>query len=302
MLKDPNFFIIGAPKCGTTTLFHWLRQHPNVSMPQTTEPHFFNTDHPASSRSSISEYQRLFAKTTDEQTAVGEKSVWYLASNEAVPNILDYNSDAKFIVCLRNPIELAYALHHQQVYGGSERLLNFAEAWRAQGARAKLTGPATTSTHLLYGPMCKLGNHVERLKSRVPEGRIHLIFLDSMKCDPQAIYRGVLDFLEIPAFTPDFRKMNEAKVPRSTLVGGVVRALGRAKRALRITPSIGVLGRVEAWNRVPQRWQEDLKMTALLRDYYQGDIALLGRLTGRELSHWLCWPDDSANRAAKPSA
>ena len=139
--------------------------------------------------------------------------------------------------------------------------------------------------------MCRLGGHIERLFAHVSKERVHIVFLEDMKQGPSAAYAQVLDFLDLPSFTPNFRKVNVAKVPRSPFVGHVIRRLGRAKRALGIERSLGVLPRVEAWNRVPQQWRADPRMTELLRSYFEDDIALLARLTARDLSHWLRSPE-----------
>jgi hypothetical protein len=292
-MTRPNFFIIGAPKCGTTTLLNWLRQHPNVLMPQTIEPHFFNTDHARPGGITRGEYEQLFAPAGDQHLAVGEKSVWYLASRDAVANILDYNSEARFIVCLRNPITMAYALHHQKLWGGSEQIASFANAWKAQDERAATTGGSGLASQLLYGPACALGSHVERLASKVPSDRIHMVFLDDMNYDPQAVYGDVLSFLGVAPFESDFARVNESKIRRSPLIGTVVRSIGRTKRALGLNKSVGILSRMESWNRVAKKWQPDPKMTDVLKNYYRDDIALLGRLTNRDLSHWLDWPNEA---------
>ena len=84
----PNFFIIGAPKCGTTALYEYLRTHPRVFMPQIKEPHYFAADFPTyRTIHTEPEYLRLFSPARPEQTAVGEASVFYLFSQVAVRNL-----------------------------------------------------------------------------------------------------------------------------------------------------------------------------------------------------------------------
>jgi hypothetical protein len=88
-LRKPTFFIIGAPKCGTTSLAAWLGTHPDAFMSPTKEPDFFNTDD-RQGVTSLSEYEELFREARNNHIAVGEASVWYLSSSHAVHNILDY--------------------------------------------------------------------------------------------------------------------------------------------------------------------------------------------------------------------
>src|SRR5690349_21884975 len=87
----PNFFIVGAPKCGTTALYEYLRPHPNVFLPRVKEPHFFATDlgtYPAVKTRAA--YDRLFADSLAEHTRVGEASVYYLRSSAALANIREF--------------------------------------------------------------------------------------------------------------------------------------------------------------------------------------------------------------------
>ena len=68
--KKPSFFIIGAPKCGTTSLADWLRDHNNIFMSDPKEPHFFNTDSNHHSVFSLNQYQSLFDSVTEKHKAL----------------------------------------------------------------------------------------------------------------------------------------------------------------------------------------------------------------------------------------
>lgn len=287
--KQPNFFIIGAPKCGTSSLAHWLGQHPQVYFSPVKEPHFYNTDHRDPWRPTESEYAELFAGA-DGHRAVGEGSVWYLASDRAVSNILAVNPDARFIVCLRNPVEMAPSLHHQVLFTGIETIPDFREAWAAQERRARgeaIPREADEPAFLRYGPMCKLGEQLRRLYERVPRERVHLVFLEDMAKDPHSAYRGVTDFLGLDPVPQDLRRVNEATARRSRLLTYATRKLYRLKRRAGFKASLGIGTRVERWNRTQTEWQRDDDFADVLRDYFRDDIALLSELTGRDLSGWL---------------
>src|SRR5581483_10303187 len=178
-MKKPDFFILGAPKCGTTSLAAWLAEHPDIYMSPEKEPHFFNTDHKRYV-TALEGYERLFEGASDRHAAVGEASVWYLSSEDAVANILAYNPAARFIVMLRNPVEMAPSLHEEQVFTGREEVRDFATAWDLQEARKRghdLPRLTWEPKHLLYGDMCRLGAQLERLFSRVPAERVKMIFI-----------------------------------------------------------------------------------------------------------------------------
>ncbi|MEC9341081.1 MAG: sulfotransferase [Pseudomonadota bacterium] len=162
----PNFFIVGAPKCGTTSLAGWLAQHPNILMSSAKEPHYYNTDFGNRHTHSPAEYSRFFKHPPAVCDAVGEASVWYLYSHAAVPNILVDVPAAKFIVMLRNPVEMAPSLHEQQLVNGTEDVADFAAAWRLQTEREagrSIPRLCEEPKLLLYGPACRLGEQLQRL-------------------------------------------------------------------------------------------------------------------------------------------
>jgi hypothetical protein len=98
------------------------------------EPHFFNTDD-RRFISTLEAYENLFRDASRSYCAVGDASVWYLSSTEAVQNILAYQPDARFIVMVRNPVEMAPALHAQMLISGHENVHNFSAAWHYQEER-----------------------------------------------------------------------------------------------------------------------------------------------------------------------
>src|SRR5689334_14600377 len=85
-LKLPNFFIVGAPKAGTTSLYHYLKQHPEVYMSPVKEPNYFsyeetvkqNLYHKEKGVGTFEEYSKLFASANGRHKAIGEASVSYL--------------------------------------------------------------------------------------------------------------------------------------------------------------------------------------------------------------------------------
>ena len=102
MMRKPDFFIVGAPKCGTTALYEYLRPHPNVFMSTVKEPHFFAKDLGSYPHiKTDEEYAALFAGANEQHLRVGEASVYYLRSAVAIPNIREFNPDARLIAMFR---------------------------------------------------------------------------------------------------------------------------------------------------------------------------------------------------------
>jgi hypothetical protein len=290
MIK-PNFFIVGAPKCGTTSLAAWIADHPDIYFSPTKEPHFFNTDHKRFINS-IQGYESLFEGATKSHRAVGEASVWYLYSSAAVANILAYNPDAKFIVMLRNPVEMAPSLHEELVFTGREDVADFAAAWNLQDARRRgehLPRMVWEPKYLQYGDLCSLGGQVKRLFQSVPREHVKVILLDDLTQDPGGVYRSVLQFLGVDDdHRRDFRPLNRAKSRRWPGLLAVAWAVTTAKRAIGMEGGLGLWKRIDALNRVERpRSPVSTEMKQRLQDYFGGDIVLLQQLIERDLSRWL---------------
>jgi hypothetical protein len=292
MNRRPDFFIVGAPKCGTTSLAAWLAEHPRIYISPVKEPHHFNTDDNYLLTPTRKLYERLFAGATDAHQALGEASVWYLYSTVAIPNILAYNPGARFIVCLRNPVEMAYSLHEQQVVAGNEDVTAFEAAWRLQEHRLrgeKVSRWCKEPRHLAYGPACALGFQIERLFERAGRDRVLPLLLDDVKADARRAYLRVLAFLGVDDDgRVEFPAHNPAKERPSPLLRKLVLAAGRLKRKLGIYRGLGVLNAIDRQNlRHRPRVPMDPKLRRELQGYFAPEVKKLGSLLDRDLSAWL---------------
>jgi sulfotransferase family protein len=293
-MRKPNFFILGAPKCGTTSIASWLGGHPNVFISAVKEPHFFNTDD-RQGISTLRAYENLFSAANHNHYAVGEASVWYLFSTEAVKNILQYQPGARFIVMVRNPIEMAPALHAEMMISGHENIRDFAAAWEHQERRRQgqwLPPFSWAHRRFLYGDVCKLGSQIERLLSAVPASRVLAIVLDEIISDPRQQYLRVLRFLQLEDDErSDFPIYNKARTMRYPNLTRAAFDLTQIKRRIGIKPGINLWRRVSKFNTIEApRARLSPKMEFTLRDYFEGDIQLLGGLLGRNFEHWLKSP------------
>lgn len=287
----PNFFIVGAPKCGTTSLATWIGQHPKVFVTNPKEPRFFNTDYNLPNRpGSVREYESLFLGAAD-CTAIGEGTTGYLASCEAITAINHYNPDAKFIVCLRNPVEMAPSLHGQRLKEGVETESRFDRAWalqqqREKGHRIPLLCP--DAKILLYGYLCCLGEQVERLLQVVDRDRVLFVFLEDMKTDPGKEYCRVLSFLGVrDDGRQEFPVENVGAVPRALIVAQLARGFTRLRQMARIHCGTGLRPWINNLNRRPGRLDivgEEMRLE--LNRFFQDDVLKLGDLVGRDLTHW----------------
>ena len=305
-MKKPNFFIIGAPKCGTTSLAAWLAEHPTIYMSPVKEPHFFCSDFNVVIIPNEAEYYRLFKKAGDQHMAVGEASTSYLYSQVAVPRIERELPGAKYIVMVRNPVEMAYSLHDHYIFWGIEHIRDFETAWRLSPERraGRMVSRWCSEPRLLdYQSTCKLGEQLERLFSIVPRERVLVLVLDDIKENPRQEYLKVLGFLGV---SDDGRQAfpvkNPAKERRRPKLYKVLRLIGRAsrktKQLLGIPTNRGT-GILKAINNINVKYRPRPSMPIQLRkeltEYFRPDIEKLGGLLGRDFSHWLSLPDEVEN-------
>lgn len=296
-MKKPNFFILGAPKCGTTSLAMWLSEHPNIFMCPIKEPHFFNVDGLRRIKS-LKEYEKLFAKAGPEHLAVGEASTHYLYSKEAVPRILEYQPEAKFIVCIRNPIEMAPSLHAERVFNGVETVKDFEKAWKLQEERKKGKYiPRTIKKdpeRLQYGAYCRLGEQLERLYKIVDKERVLVLVLDDIAQDPKREYQKVLSFLGVPYDgRNEFPVYNRRKIVRSVYLSYIIRTFSNISTNIKQIVGFNKEFKITSWMRhkLNKKFNKietlSPEMKKELCNYFKDDIELLEKLLNRDFSHWL---------------
>jgi hypothetical protein len=288
----PTFFIIGGPKCGTTSLASWLGEHPNIYMPPIKEPHYFDWDVRVKNRLTPEEYYSLFDNAGTAHCAIGEASVYYLYSDVAVPAIERDLPKRSYIALLRNPVDMAYSLHEQMVYNGFEQYPDFWEAWRLQDRRREghlFNDYCQEPKALVYGDTCSLGAQLSRLLDRVDRHRILILFLEDLQIDPKGQFEKCLTHLGVPMIDRrDFAVQNPAKERRSMVLRHLTSRLGRAKRSLLGPwPRLGIFQRLDAWNKRerPRRQMPPDQRRALI-EYFAEDIALIEACSGRRLDHW----------------
>ena len=180
----PNFFIVGAPKSGTTALVSYLATHPDIFLSEPKEPHFFADDFPhyKDSFPDMGSYLELFNDASDSSmSCVGEASVWYLYSQTAIANIKKHNPTAKLIVMLRKPQDVIHSLHKQLLWTLDEDDDDLSSALEKMPARAEghcLPKRCREAKFLLYKEVVKFGEQLERLYETFPREQVHVIFFE----------------------------------------------------------------------------------------------------------------------------
>lgn len=298
-MKKPNFFIIGAPKCGTTALTSYLSCHENIFLTDPKEPHYFSSDmKPYSCCNSLDEYLSLFDNVTDKHKLIGEASVMYLYSEDAIKNLYEFDPTVKLIVALRNPVDYLYSYHSQMLINHDEDVENFKTAWELCEERSELKHiPKTCRINKLldYKSVGKLGEQVENVLKIFPKEQVFFFLLEDMKNDSLQLYKDILDFLELEYDGKvDFPVVNENKKYRFKYLNKFKN--NPPKNLLNtvrfIKKKIG-LGNVSLMGKVYERNLKSAKREAIeeelkneISQYFKDDIEKLSKLINRDLEHW----------------
>ena len=300
--RYPDFFIVGAPRSGTTAMFDYLAAHPQVFAASVKEPQFFAKDLDSGSYLESVTFMRdkdrylaMFAEARPDQLA-GEGSTWYMYSKVAATGIKQANPDARIIAMVRNPVQMLYSLHGRRLYAGSEDIPSFADALAAEPDRRegrRIPAKARNPKALLYREVGKFGEQLERYFDTFGADRVHVIVFDDFIADPAAEYHKVVRFLGIDdSFEPEFGVVNAGAARRSQRIQRLLLSKPVVRTAQLVIPRRArpLIGRT--WDRINSRSEKreplDPQVAAQLRAELLPDIVKTGELIGRDLAS--LWP------------
>lgn len=279
----PNFFLVGAPRSGTTALYSLLKQHPDVYLAILKEPHFFGTDLTVQPHT-IREPELYFGLFADAggRRCVGEGSVWYLTSKLAAREIREQSPEARILVLLRDPAEMAHSLYGLYRRTGNEDLPTFAEALAAEDERRegrRIPEKAYFPEGLQYVEAALAADKLERFFDQFGRDRVRVILYEDFRRDNLAVYREVLEFLDIdPDFVPELDPARSADRIREIAIPQLRRTDPRVRsRMNRQAPKQHAGG---------EREPMSPEIRARLRETFRPEVARLGEMLGRDLSSW----------------
>lgn len=289
----PNFLIVGAAKSGTSSLYEYLRQHPDVFMPKWKELSFFLEDpYPPIHKVKKPWYYRKVFEKVENQTAVGEASTSYLYEESAPRRIKAELGLIKIIIVLRNPVEMAYSLYNHQVRKEGEISVHFEAALDAEDRRI---------TDLTFRKHCygwhanyyyfHRGLYYEQVKRYLDtfgQGNVLIFLFEELVKDPVQVARTAFSFLDVDdTFAPVIKIHNPGggilKIPNFWQDVGLfykTTSFLFSRNALRKIPHlIRNLGRKPAG-------PIDPTTAGNLKKRYYDEICRLEQLIGRDLSAW----------------
>lgn len=244
-------------------------------------------------------YENCFSSYNPHQhRVVGEGSVWYLFSREAIPQILTRHPAAKFIAMVRNPLEMVPSFHQKAFESLDEDVAHFPTAWELRSCRrqGKRIPPQCREPSLLdYGNVARLGEQIERFFALVPGDQRLVIVYDDFARNPRQTYQETIKFLGLPDDDRvDFPKINQNRRVYSQRLlqwawqpPAVLRNIAERLRKLLRLKRLGVLPKIRSIlvkNSHPSPLSEDIRKS--MREEYDKDIELLERLLQRDLSNW----------------
>ncbi|MCC7212347.1 MAG: sulfotransferase [Candidatus Brocadia sp.] len=296
-MKGPEFFIVGAPKCGTTAMQEYLRQHPDIFMPDMKEIHHFADDLLKHDDPFLDgdRYLSLFAGAHEHQL-IGEASVYHLFSRNAARNIKSFCPNAKIIIILRNPVDMLYSRHAQLVYNGAEDILDFEASLAAEEKRRNgelIPKNIRIEKKLLHREVVKFAAQVKRYFDMFGRDKVQVIIYDDLRKDTAKVYQETLGFLNVnDSFRPDFKVINPNKRVRTRTLQHLLKtppSLMRIAGKLLLPQSCRNLllnGLKKLNTQFVPRQPMSPELRRRLQKEFTPEIKNLSELLGRDLTHW----------------
>jgi len=303
----PNFFIVGAPRCGTTSLFNALGNHPDVFCCPVKEPNYFATDRnakpwvvesarrrgvmlaqgepclPAAPRVATTldcqTYLSLF-NAWSGQPAIGEASTAYLMSADAASAIARCQPDAVIIVVLRQPVERAqseYLMHAQ--LGRSKADLDAVLAGQAKTFDDERDSVATIIEGSFYAPQ------IRRYLEVFSRDKILFLLFEDVIADPRAVLRRVFEHIGVDpakAAHVELARENLSRAVRLPWLNKLLLGSGLRDMILHLMPA-------RLRRSLGRRYYAagSVVRPPISLEIFRSDIEQTAQLIGRDLSHWL---------------
>jgi uncharacterized protein YajQ (UPF0234 family) len=290
-----DFFVIGAARGGTTSLYNYLQQHPEVFLPGVKECNYFSRVesldkevylNPEAGKeyhmkiiNSELVYDQLFLDAKENQKK-GEVSPSYMWDESTAKRIYDYHKEAKLIVTLRNPIERAYSHYLMHYHTGYDKAPSFEESLNSE--RNGIWGGGN-----MY---LEMGLYYSQLKAYFDlfnRDQIRVIVTEEWTQNSAKAMDDIFDFLEVPAFEGDLSEetFNASKQIKNKGLLDVLRS-EKIKRSLsKILPEkTREKIKEQLFYKEAPKQEIDLETYNRLKDYFKEDIKQTEELIGMDLS------------------
>ena len=310
----PTFIVVGANKGGTTSIYHYLKQHKQVYLSPVKEPHFFSKDidvnlfkrefaqnklqdidkyvngemkeefHAAFIRD-VEQYKKLFSKVQD-QKAVGELSTSYLFSEVAAKEIKALIPDCKIIICLRNPFERAYSHYRMNLWTGNSNEFDFYKALvEDYDHKPKVWGNAH-----LYTEIGLYYQQVKRYLDLFGKDNVKIIFTEDMKKNAAQVVKELYEFIGVDSsFVPDTStRYNEVFTPKYKNITWFLNKSGIRPLMKRLSPQVlkNIFVKV-FYKGKGDKGEIPANAKQFMLEKFSEDISKLSVLLNKDLSNWI---------------
>lgn len=285
----PTFFIIGAPKAGTTSLYSYLDEHPQVLMSRLKEPNYFSYSELKNQNlyykdDSVGDEQSYLNLYTTEQPGfvkeVGEASVSYLFYPSTARHIHTFNQTAKIIVLLRNPFDRAWS-HYLMDYK-----LNYVNDSFDDIVQKRVNGCRNTQHYQQY---IELGLYYKQLKNYIDvfeKSQLFIGLYDDLKKDSQKFFNEVCDFLQIDQVKLHGHKIfNGAEMPRNNFIRSIY-ASDPVRRGIKNLLGEGPSRKIKTYLFKKPELHPLPQTRALLHSLFTEDLKRTEEITGLNLKAW----------------
>lgn len=292
MNRSINLLVPGAPKCGTTSLYYYLRQHPDIYLSPAKEPHFFDSD--VKYQKGFQWYLNEYFPGLNNEKYLGEMTPAYLDHHDVVIGRIrkEISNEIKFIIMLRDPVKRAWS-HYQHMVRSGKESETFEDALELEEDRiVQDKGWFTYFWEGLYG------HHLSKWFEVFGREQFLVLRQENLQKEPQEVLNQIFDFLGIEPIAVDVtKKFNQNSVIKHKRLNAFVKnPPAWAKVIYRTTlknfitsakrKSISDL--IIEYNLKPKNSKESINIQTAhsLRKRYLADIDLLEEITGIEFRQW----------------
>ncbi len=285
----PNFYLVGAPKCGTTSLFDWFAEHKDVFCGYRKEPGTLagTPEHPLPSALPYDAYLEMYAGRRGEAYAL-DASTRYLLAPQAPGNIARLATSPKIAMVLRNPVDAIYSQYFEYVAQEVENHQTFEAALEADLQRPFDDRALRQPYRLTFAYAPQVARYFETFGRE----NVRCILFDDLKTDDRAVLAGLCDWLEISDPGSGLGASNQARAVRFKALNKVLVSppkLAEYLASLFLSKATRLKIRTKLRN-LNARKRPNPPMLAetrhMLEDEFAPDIDALSGLLDRDLSHW----------------
>jgi hypothetical protein len=294
----PNNLLLGVGKAGTTSIYHYARQHPQAAVSKIREPNFLTyAGHrvnpirgkvPPFHVLSLRDYEDLYAGCEDRRARMDISPLYFVHPEQTIIGIRRYVPEAKMIAIFRQPADRGYSNFLMHVRMGDERLTSFPEALEAE----KNGLPRARGQIRTYFDRGLYLARTKRFLAEFPRERFLFLLFDDLVSDPRGFLKRIFRFMEIdPDFSPDLSKRHNAGAwPRNMRLHRLATSEHPLKKGLvRLLPD-GIRKSFERGIHArnldaPPALDPDVRRR--ITRTYRDDILGLQELIRRDLSAWV---------------